>query len=207
MDVQTKTGSSLQDKLRRERLKNPAVFIKNTCLLFLQTIYSQRPKGDLRYDENDTRTEILISDSYPDTEAKETIPAIVSMRGPLSWGHLGGTGMVRRETGTDKKDYLDLISGSISFIILSKNELETERIAAQVFSAFRHFQDPLKASGFHSIRTAEMSSSALIEQAGFDKLYSAQVSVMVTFPDSWSIAPDHAIKIRRMMLGEVHTNG
>lgn len=168
-----------------QRIPNTAIFLKRTALEFLQIIFSLRE--DYCYDPDDTITGIQISDSYAaDLESVNVRPAIVVTRGPISYRNLGlgGSAVSFRNTKTGSYEYTDLLTGSLSFSVFSREGIEAEQIAHLVFSSFKFFRPDLQKYGFFSIENLNMGGASLIEQEGADDVtYVVPVSMTASVVD------------------------
>lgn len=153
----------------RKFIPNTAIFLKRTALEFLQIVFSLRE--DYPYDPDDTITRIQIADSFAaDLTSVNVRPAIVAIRGPISYRDLGlGGGAVSfRNMKTGSYEYTDILTGSLSFSVISREGIEAEQIANTVFSSFKFFRPDLQKFGMFAIQSLSMGSASLIEQEGSD---------------------------------------
>jgi len=169
----------------RQRIPNTAIFLKRTAIEFLQIVFSLRE--DYRYDPDDTITGIQIADSYAaDLTSVNVRPAIIATRGPISYRNLGlGGGAVSfRNMKTGSHEYTDLITGSLSFNIFSREGIEAEQLAHLVFSSFKFFRPDLQKYGYFTIQNLSMGGASLIEQEGADDVtYAVPVSMTASVVD------------------------
>src|SRR5688572_25001426 len=131
----------------RERVPNVAIFLKRTVLEFLQILFGQRPQGSFHYDDDDTRSEIIIADTHAVNLKTVRRPAIIAVRGPLDWHNtgLGGGALETRDMKTGKYTFNDLLSGSVALACISREGIEAENIAHLVFDSFKFFGPVLRA--------------------------------------------------------------
>jgi len=180
-----------------DRIPNVAIFLKRTALEFLQIIFSQRAAGSLHYDQDDTKTEIEIADVHAvDLTAVGKRPAIIAVRGPLSWQGvgLGGGAVESRDMKTGSHRFNDLLTGSVALSCISREGIEAEQIAHLVFNSFKFFRPVLQKYGFFSIKSLNIGAESLVEQEGADdKTYVVPVYISALIQDRW-ILEDRAAK-------------
>lgn len=191
-------------------IDNPSVieelvptFMKNTSLRFLQIVYSQKSKGDLQYNhEDEDSTEIKIADQYAyQTDANDSKPAIIAVRGSVNWGNIGlnhGTQELSFRSGRTQQT--DMLDGSIGFSCLSRVGLEAERIATEVFSLFKFFRTTLMKFGFFNIKSLSIGPEQLIEAPGEPKRFMVSVLMQCQVQDSWILEPKSAAELRKVIL-------
>lgn len=186
-----------------KELPNVAIFLKRTTLEFLQIIFSTRAEKSYRYDEDDTKTEIQISDQHAvDLEAFHRRPAIVGVRGPLSWQGLGlgANSFVTQERKTGNSTYSDLLTGSVAFSCLSREGTEAENLAHLVFNSFKFFGPVLRKHGFFTIKSLNIGGESLIAQEGEnDDLYLVPVFITAQIQDRWQLKDDAAQRLEQII--------
>lgn len=187
-----------------QSIPNVAVFLKRTTLEFLQILFSNRAAGSFRYDPDDTKTEIQISDQHAvNLEGVNIRPAVVAVRGPLSWRQmgLGGNAVESRLTTTGKTTFNDLLTGSVAFSCFSREGTEAEQIAHLVFNSFKFFRPILQKSGFFSIKSLNIGAESLIVQDGDnDDLYMVPVFVTAHIQDRWSLDDKAAKELKQIII-------
>lgn len=188
-----------------EQIPNVSIFLKRTTLEFLQILFNTRAVGSFHYDQDDTKTEIQISDQHTvDLEAVHVRPAIVGVRGPLSWQQmgLGGNAVEGRHMPSGKTTFNDLLTGSMAFSCISREGIEAEQIAHLVFNSFKFFRPVLQRTGFFSIKSLNIGGETLIAQDGDnDDLYLVPVYVTAQIQDRWSL-DDNAKKVLTQIIFE-----
>lgn len=188
----------------KKELPNVAIFLKRTTIEFIQILFSQRPEGSYHFDSDDTKTEIQISDQHAvDLETYHRRPAIIAVRGPLSWQGMGlGANAFQeqiRTTGTST--YTDMLTGSVAFSCFSREGVEAEQLAHLVFSSFKFFGPVLRKYGFFSIKSLNIGSESLIGQDGEnDDLYMVPVYVTAQIQDRWRLSDDAARTLEKIII-------
>lgn len=186
------------------RIPNVAVFLKRTTLEFLQILFSTREAGSFRYDSDDTKTEIQITDQHAvDLSGVNVRPAIVGVRGPLSWRQLGlgGNAVEGRSMPTGKTTFNDLLTGSVAFSCFSREGTEAEQIAHLVFNSFKFFRPVLQKRGFFSIKSLNIGAESLVVQDGDnDDLYMVPVYVTAHIQDRWSLNNEAAQELKKIII-------
>ena len=184
-------GIRRQSIAKGSKIPNVAIFVKRTALEFLQILFSQREVGSLHYDQDPGRSDIIISDVHAvDLKTVGARPAIIAIRGPLSFQGmgLGGNALEKRDTRTGKYTFNDILTGSVAFNCISREGLEAEQIGHLVFNSFKFFQPVLRKLGFLSIKSLNIGGEALIEQeGGDDKTYLVPILLTVQVQDRWTL--------------------
>lgn len=188
---------------KAEQIPNVAVFLKRTGLEFLQLIFAQRSAGFFKYDADDTKTEIQISDIHAvDLTAVGTRPSIIAVRGPLSWQGqgLGGGAVEQRTTRDGAYVFNDLLTGSVAFSCFSREGIEAEQIGHLVFNSFKFFRPVLQKYGFFTIKSLNIGAEALVEQEGSDdKLTVVPVYVTAQIQDRWRLEEKAARRLEQVI--------
>lgn len=187
-----------------QHIPNAAVFLKRTALEFLQIIFSTRREGDLRFDQDDSKTEIQISDVHSvDLTTVNVRPAIIAVRGPLSWQGmgLGGGAGAGRDVKTGAHHFSDLLIGSVAFSCISREGIEAEQIGHLVFNSFKFFRPVLQRYGFFTIKSLNIGAEALIEQEGSDdRTTVVPVYVTAQIQDRWILEETVGRKLERIVI-------
>ena len=194
-----------------DRIPNVAIFLKRTALEFLQIIFSTRGDGQFRYHEDDTKTEIQISDVHAvDLKAVGRRPAIVAVRGPLSWQGmgLGGNSVESVEMSTRRTVMSDLLTGSVALSVISREGIEAEQIAHVVFNSFKFFRPILMKYGYFNITSLNIGSESLVEQEGSDdKTTIVPVYITAQVQDRWVLDETAARKLQDIIISNMATFG
>lgn len=192
-----------------DKIPNVAVFLRRTALEFLQIIFSQRAPGSLHYDPDDTQTEIQISDVH--AVALETVglrPAIVAIRGPLTWQGmgLGGGAMETRSMTTGNQTFNDMLTGSVAFSCISREGIEAEQIGHIVFNSFKFFRPILQKYGYLTIKSLNIGAEQLVEQEGQDdRTTIVPVFVTAQIQDRWTLESNIERKLRKIIVETMFT--
>jgi len=110
-----------------ERWRDPLYYFTLLYLSFLQGIFKQREEGNYRWSEDEELTEIIIADQV--TNVKETVPRIITARGPAQFMQLFCDDMVTRQLKRDERKRTALISIPMTFSIIAKIGVETQELA------------------------------------------------------------------------------
>jgi hypothetical protein len=194
----------------RQHIPNVAIFLKRTTIEFLQILFKQREAGHYHYDgTDDTKTEIQISDQHTvDLEAVHVRPAIIAVRGPLSWQGLGlgGNAVEQRSMTTGTYTFNDLLTGSVAFSCISREGTEAEQLAHLVFNSFKFFRPVLQRQGFLTIKSLNIGGESLAVQEGDgDDLYVVPVFVTAQIQDRWILRDDAARKLEQIIIEKLTT--
>lgn len=188
----------------QKQIPNVAIFLKRTTIEFLQILFSTRPEKSFHYDTDDTLTEIQISDQHAvNLEGTHIRPAIVAVRGPLSWQGigLGGNAFESQSMSTGKQTYNDLLTGSVAFSCISREGYEAEELAHFVFNSFKFFRPILAKYGFFTIKSLNIGGESLIIQEGDnDDLYLVPVYVTASIQDRWTLTNDAARELQKIII-------
>jgi len=181
---------------------NPATFIRNTSLKFLQILYSQRPPNHYHFDTDERNTEIIICDQNAQLAAEELRPRIQTVRGPLRWQNVGhvSSGMVNLNMATGERQSTDILLGSLGIGVFSRNPIEAEAIASDVFNSFKAFKDLLQKHGFYSIRSSTLGSQSIVEQQGYAKLTMVPVTIVCQVQREWALEKEVNTKLRKIIV-------
>lgn len=184
-------GSLNKTSFTHKDIPNSAVFLKRTAIEFLQILFGTRAEGSYHYDSDDTKTDIQITDAYSTSlDAINLRPAIIVVRGPLSWQGLGlgNSGIESVDMGTRRTVYSDLLVGSISISCLSKQSIEAEQLAHLVFNSFKVFGPTLRQRGYFHIRSLNIGPESLIEQEGSSaETFIVPIALTAMVQDRWAL--------------------
>lgn len=185
-------------------IPNTAIFLKRTTIEFLQILFSARAAGSYHYDHDENITEIQISDQHvTDLEAYHTRPAIVGVRGPLSWQGmgLGGGAFEGQNRLTGKQTFNDLLTGSMAFSCISREGIEAENLAHLVFNSFKFFRPILQKYGFFTIKSLNIGGESLIVTDGVhDDLYIVPVYITAQIQDRWTLDDTAARQLEQIII-------
>jgi hypothetical protein len=132
--------------------EEPLYYATRTYALFLQGLFKQFPEGHYKWSDDDTLTEIVITDQVPIPRDRiEQRPALAVMRGPAQFANLTLDSMRSVDTRTGAKVRTDLISCTMSIHCVAKMGPEAQRIAWIVMRHLKDFRVMLQRAGFHQI--------------------------------------------------------
>lgn len=132
--------------------ENPLFVATRTCLVFLQALFSDAPKGCFHWEADDEQTDIIITDDAPlHTEVIEKRPAIVTVRSATAFAGIGLDQLEYLDIKTGAESHTDLISGNLTFNCLSRVKVQAEYLGWQVARHIWIFKHYLMKQGFHKI--------------------------------------------------------
>lgn len=187
---------------------NVAIFLKRITIEFLQILFKTR--GDFTYDSDDSCTKIQITDQFTvDLESVHTRPAIVGIRGPVTWMNrgLGGGSQESRDMKTGSFLYNDVLIGSMAFSCLSREGIEAEQIAHLVFNSFKFFRPVLQAQGVFHLKSLNIGAESLVVQEGDnDDLHIVPVYISAQVQDRWRLSNTTAQKLEQIIIEALDTS-
>lgn len=183
-------------------IPNAAIFLKRTALEFLQILFGQRAPGSYHYDMDDTKTEILIADTHAvDTIATSVRPAIIAVRGPLSWQQTSLGSVETRNVRTGNYVFNDLLTGSVALSCISREGIEAEQIGHLVFNSFKFFRPVLQKYGFFSIKSLNIGAETIVEQEGSDdRTYVVPIYISALIQDRWALDDTAARRLEKIII-------
>ena len=183
-------------------IPNVAVFLKRTALEFLQILFNQRAIGSFHYDQDDTRSDILIADIHAvDLKTVGVRPAIIGVRGPLNWQDVGIGSIENRNQTTGDYAINGLLNGSIALSCVSREGIEAEQLAHLVFNSFKMFRPVLQKYGFFSIKGLSIGAETLVEQEGADdRTTIVPVYIGAQIQDRWIMDDTAARKLKQIII-------
>lgn len=166
--------------------------IKYSFLRFLQAYF----KADNRYtwDKDVRKTKIFIIDKHAlDLGVVLKRPAIILNRNTMSWSYVSGNqnaintgynspllslvGKPPNVMPENTKVYSDLVAGGLSLTVLSKNGVESERIASIIFTILTGYKDELRKDGIHKVTNVSISNEQIIRQNAEHELIAVNVNL------------------------------
>lgn len=183
-------------------IPNAAVFLKRTALEFLQILFSERAAGSFRFDHDDTKTEIIISDMHAvDLKMAGMRPAIVAVRGPLSWQGPGLGSVMGRDIPTGRYTFKELLTGSLALSCVSREGVEAEQIAHLVFNSFKYFRPVLQKYGYFQIKSLSIGGESLVEIEGSnDMMVVVPIMISAMIEDQWILEETAERKLRQIII-------
>lgn len=165
--------------------------VKYSFLRFLQAYFQS---NDVYTWTPDVRTsKILILDKHAiDLGVTLTRPAIILNRNNTAWTYVSGNqnavnttsepimplyGKAPNVTIEHTRVYSDLLVGSLSFTVLSKNGIEAERLAGIIFSLFTAHKDELRHDGIHKVTNLSIGAEQIVKQTSAHELIAVNVNL------------------------------
>lgn len=183
-------------------IPNAAIFLKRTALEFLQILFSERAPGSFHFDHDDTKTEIVISDLHAvDLKMVGMRPAIVAVRGPLSWQGPGLGSILGRDIPTGSYTFKELLTGSLALSCVSREGVEAEQIAHLVFNSFKYFRPVLQKYGFFQIKSLSIGGESLVEIDGSsDMMVVVPIMISAMIEDQWTLEETSVRQLRQIII-------
>lgn len=132
--------------------EEPLYYCTRVFLTFLQGLFEQLPSGSYRWSEDETLSEIAITNQVPIPKARvDQKPQVVTMRGPAQFANLTLDQMRSLNPRTGEKERTDLVSCTMTINVIAKNAVECQRLAWIVFRHIRTFKALIQRHGLHKI--------------------------------------------------------
>jgi len=183
------------------RERDPLFFFTLLFLSFIQGLFKQRPEGEYKYSEDENITEIIIADQV--TAAKETVPRIITARGPANYMTLFCDDMVKRSMRTDERKRTSLISIPMTINCISKMGVEAQELAFFIAHNIWSHRILLQQHGIHKIDrnfsiSPETPTDAIFAPSVVPE--GIMVSLIVPFYVRWTVTtvPNNAPKLREI---------
>lgn len=198
----TTTGFPRRSIAEGDRIPNVAIFLKRTALEFLQILFNQREEGSFHYDQDDTKTDILIADLHSvDIKTVGIRPAIIAVRGPLTWQDVGLGSIEHRDIPTGNYTINGLLNGSLALSCISREGIEAEQLGHLVFNSFKMFRPILQKYGFFQIKSLNIGAETLVEQEGSDdRTTVVPIYISATIQDRWVMEDTASRELRQIVI-------
>lgn len=162
---------------------------KYVFLRFLQGFFSNEIKYNWTADIRTTNI-IIVDKNTIDLGVSLTRPAIILNRNGSSWSYITGNQNAvntvpnlieplggNLSTARSSKDtiYSDLLTGSMSFTVLSKNGITSERIASTIFILLTGHKSELRSAGIHKVTNLTVGPEQILKQSSENELISVTV--------------------------------
>ena len=132
--------------------ENPLFHLTRLFITFLQELFGQAPVGSFHWTEDDTMTELIISDETPlHMEVIQKRPAIVTVRSGVAWAGIGLDQLMGKSIKTGEEIFTDMISGNMTLNCMSRVSVDAEYLA---WLCSRHvwiLKHTLMKWGFHKV--------------------------------------------------------
>ncbi len=179
---------------------NINLWIKHTFLSFAQGYFSSDEKFTWVIDPRQSK--IIIADKFAvDLGVIEMRPAIILSRGRYGWAdYIRGQDGRNAPLSSKKVDTLmpapsadrwgdfiftDLLRGSITYNVLSKNGIEAEDIANRLFIALSGYKNEFKIYGIHDIKGITIGDERLVKTTS--EIEAVGITVSLSFTAQRSI--------------------
>lgn len=173
---------------------SPLEFVRMLYASFIQGLFYAAPKGAYHWEPDET-SEIFISDENP---LKSTNigarPAVTIARGPVQAHGLGFDDMERYDMATGSKTKSILIPGTMTIHVVSRVDLECERIAWVIFEQIWANREILLQSGMFEIGRgavigAPSPAGSIVQCDAGEEWYLVSVSSPFQFNRSTKVTP------------------
>lgn len=109
--------------------EDPYLYFTKVYLTYLQGLFRQQPSGSWRWSEDQSTSEIQITDQAPiPTDQIEERPAIVTMRGPSQFAGMTMDQLLSVDRRTGTRTHTDLITCTMTLNCIAKNGIEAQRL-------------------------------------------------------------------------------
>lgn len=159
--------------------------VKDLTIQALRGFFAQQSEFQWVADENDTK--IIIADKYSiKREDVEKKPIISIQRGVLRWKgrHIGQ--FVSSDSRTTD-NYMDVATGNIIILCVSRQGLEAEELAQFVFHFFTRYGDILRKKGFYNIEAVGLGEERVAKSSSDIDISIVPVTINAEIVDTWSI--------------------
>ena len=183
------------------RERDPLFYFTLLFLSFIQGLFKQRPEGEYKYSEDENITEIIIADQV--TAAKETVPRIITARGPANYITLFCDDMVKRSLKKDERKRTSLLSIPMTINCIAKLGIEAQELAFFIAHNIWSHRVLLQQHGIHKIDrnfsiSPETPTDAIFAPSVVPE--GIMVSLIVPFIVRWTVTtvPNNAPKLREI---------
>ena len=183
------------------RERDPLFYFTLLFLSFIQGLFKQRPEGEYKYSEDENITEIIIADQV--TAAKETVPRIITARGPANYITLFCDDMVKRSLKKDERKRTSLLSIPMTINCIAKLGIEAQELAFFIAHNIWSHRVLLQQHGIHKIDrnfsiSPETPTDAIFAPSVVPE--GIMVSLVVPFIVRWTVTtvPNNAPKLREI---------
>jgi len=184
-----------------ERENDPLYYFTALFLSFIQGIFKQRPEGSYKYSEDENLTEIVITDQVSNT--KETVPRVITVRGPAQFMTMFTDDMTSMSMKTDERKRTALISIPMTINCIAKIGPEAQELAFFVSHNIWSHRILLQQFGIHKIdRNFSLSPETPTEAIFAPSVVpeGVMVSIIVPFIIRWTVVtkPNNNPKVREL---------
>lgn len=192
----TSYGQAGQAPNEASYAEEPLRYLRGVFSEFFQIYYSSKPKGSgFHWDEDPKASDIVITSEVPIShETRQDRPALVLIRSPISFIHLGLDDMSSYDPSTGQIVKRVLVQGALVVQALGREILESEQLAFEASTALWALRDMLQRKGFFQV--GQNVSIGAVSQAGSlvpadsgDELYTTPISLPFHFPWGAQVTP------------------
>lgn len=180
---------------------NSLLFMENSFLVFLQTLFSTFPQGSFRYDDSPENTEIAIEGQNTDNlTSVDTRPKIVVARGSVRIDKSGINNTVgSRNLSIGQRRISTIRSGTVGISCYSRNDLEADRLAEICADSIESLTDVIRKFGFLEVRAAEIGQRAMIKADSVPDLFVTPVLVRAQVTKNYNREIVDPVKLRQFI--------
>lgn len=126
----------------------PLDYHTRAYLVFLQGLFKQMQPGSWKWSDDEKLSEISITADAPFPRTRvEQRPAIVVMRGPAQYANMSLDNVRSVDWKTGRKERTDLVSCTMSLIVVAKLDVEAQKIGWIMMRHIRSFKEMLQRYG------------------------------------------------------------
>ena len=186
---------------------DPVYHATRVIIGFLQGLFKSLPAGRYTWSPDPEKTEITITDALPITQQALTLrPCIVTVRGQSAYANTTLNSLVEIDHKTGLRTFRDVISSSVTVNCISRNGVESSRLAWFVAShvkALRHVlqrSGPFVAIGQDVNVMGELPPTGLVQ----DSADSAAINVPLVLP--FMLAHNWEVREPSFLAGKISVN-
>lgn len=198
----------------RDPMFDPLYHANRVLIGFIQGLFKSLPGGRYSWSEDPEQTEILITDAAPITsEVLTARPCIVTVRGQAQYANVTMNSMDYVDPATQTRSYRDVISSSVTVNCVSRNGVESSRLAWFVAShvkALRHLlhrEGPFVRIGHDVAVMGEMPPGALLQDPSDVGAVNVPVIIQFVIAHRWEVRePSFTAREIRVNIDETPEN-
>lgn len=179
---------------------NSLLFMENSFLIFLQSVFSLFPPNSnlYHYDDDPSLTEIAIEGQNTDNLVNVDIrPKIVVARGPIQINKSGINNMIGSSNlSVANRKFAAIRSGSVGISCYSRSDLEADRLAELCADSIESMTEVIRRLGFLEIRTSEIGQRAMIKADSRPELFVTPVLVRAQLTKNYSKQVVDPVRLR-----------
>lgn len=119
-----------------------------TWLIFLQGLFKSRPRGNMRWDDNEDETELLIHDQgATQVPQNNTRPIITTARGVAQATGLSLSGVASQDLSGENKVFSDIIGSTMTFNCIAREGIQAQALAYTIMTMIPVFKESIQRLG------------------------------------------------------------